>query len=160
MVLFINCFPNPANMVINLRETNIFSFPNWGWFDLSTHSNLTCRMSAYLVATLSLSTGNEIVLMSLDRFLAVAYRGYQENLMRSLRYPVICTIINYTLTAIFSLPLISYKEISFAGVCIANDLADDQLGRFYALWGVIFAFTILPFACLLFFNAYTLLRIG
>ena len=132
------------------------SLPQWNLYSPLDSSDLSCRLTSYFQAMLTFGSQNEVVLMSLDRFLAVAYRGYYENLMRNRRYPVLCTLANYAITGIISIPTAFMVHIdSNIGVCFGSPMADNTWGVFYKRIVVLVILFAIPCTMMFIFNLYT-----
>ena len=129
-----------------------FSFKYWNWFDVLNYSSVSCQSVMYFLAFLNFAGQYQIVLMSFDRFLAVFCATYQRKLMRNIQYPIICSFINYSSTAVLTVPLLYLMHVDpVAGVCMGNKVLDDLLASIYSVLLAVL-FSVSPFVLILIFN--------
>ncbi|XP_075254841.1 uncharacterized protein LOC142346212 [Convolutriloba macropyga] len=106
----------------------------------------TCEFKKLLNIGSSIASQNELMLLSIDRWLAVTKSTwYSEKLMKKLSYPIICTLINYICSAVVCSPILYIASFNDeTNVCLYDENSNDVV-RIISLIVVIgFFYLIMP----------------
>ncbi|XP_075252792.1 uncharacterized protein LOC142344743 [Convolutriloba macropyga] len=134
---------------------------NWGVVSLLTYSSLFCKVTRLLGSVVALGAQNEMVILTIDRFLAIRNPAkYQQQLMYNGKFPSRCTKLNYVITLIVCLPNLFVFEIDEKwGRCLMDSSIDPRFGQIYFFLMVTVMYFVIPLLSLLAMNIYITYKI-
>ena len=131
---------------------NLFSFSN----QFAPHNSVTmCKATIFMKLCLTLTSQNELILLSMDRYIAVSRpTWYTEKLMKKVFFPLKCTLINFICSALISSSSFRVSDYNFeSDVCIFDEDLPAVERIAYVTLVVGFFYSILPIVSTSIFNA-------
>ena len=149
---FLNFFQPEKNLTF-VQFCSRLQFGNW--------SEKSCRVSRWLGSTVALSTQNQFVFLTMDRFLAAKnFTKYSQWCLRNRRLPLKITFANYVVNLLFTshfLFVITYDADQ--NLCTIAESV-DPLFQLLVVWSnaVVF-FTLAPLLLIISLNIYIVLKL-
>ena len=122
-------------------------------------SSLHCKLSRWLGISLIVASYNQQLLLTVDRVLAMRhFIWYRQRLMFNFFYPVMGTIVNFTVTILSYFPIFLFFEIDQSyNICIIEDKITQKFKLLFLGYGVIF--TVTPLIMNVLLNAFVMRKL-